>query len=119
MTKPKNVDAAFTANDLHAWSADSTFAGVLSFMRRKYTADLTGAHAVVWGIPFDAAVSNRPGTRFGPQGVRRASAVLDNDPQYPFNTRIFDDLATIDYGDCKLDYGYNDKVPEQIEAQAA
>ena len=119
MKKPKNVDAAITATDLHTWSADSTFAGVLSFMRRKYSTDLTGVDAVVWGIPFDAAVSNRPGTRFGPQGVRRASAVLDNDPQYPFGTRIFDDLAVIDYGDCKLDYGYNDKVPKQIEAQAA
>jgi arginase family enzyme len=45
----------------------------LSFMRRKYTKTLKGADAVVWGIPFDAAVSNRPGARFGPQAIRRAA----------------------------------------------
>ena len=116
--KPSGVDAAFTATDLHTWSGDATYAGALSFMRRKYTADLTGVDAVVWGIPFDAAVSNRPGTRFGPQGIRRASAGMDNDPQYPFHSRLFDDLAVIDYGDCKFDYGYNDRVPQIIEAQA-
>ena len=118
MEKPQSVDAAFTAPDLHTWSADATYAGALSFMRRKYTTDLAGVDAAIWGIPFDAAVSNRPGTRFGPQGIRRASAGMDNDPQYPFGSRIFDDLAVIDYGDCKFDYGYNDKVPEIIEAQA-
>ena len=34
---------------------------------------IKGADAVVWGIPFDAAVSNRPGARFGPQAIRAAS----------------------------------------------
>ncbi|MEN0042049.1 MAG: agmatinase [Pseudomonadota bacterium] len=116
-TKP--TDTAFTADDLYTQSKDPTFAGALSFMRRKYTRDLTGVDAVVWGIPFDAATSNRPGTRFGPQGVRRASAGMDNDPQYPFGSRIFDELATIDYGDCTFDYGYNAEVPAQIEEQAA
>ena len=119
MTKPDRIDAAFTATDLKTGTADNTFAGALSFMRRKYTTDLTGVDAVVWGIPFDAATSNRPGTRFGPQGIRRASAGMDNDPQYPFGSRIFDEIAVIDYGDCAFDYGYNDKVPALIEAQAS
>ncbi len=58
-------------------------------MRRRYTKDVKGADAVVWGIPFDAAVTNRPGARFGPQAIRRASAILDNDPQYPFSRDLF------------------------------
>ena len=90
------TDTAFTAENLHVQSKDPTFAGALSFMRRKYSRDLTGVDAVVWGIPFDAAVSNRPGTRFGPQGVRRASAGMDSDPQYPFGSRIFAELATVE-----------------------
>ena len=49
-----------------------------------------GADAVVWGIPFDAAVTNRPGARFGPQAIRRASAIFDNDPQYPFQRDLFE-----------------------------
>ena len=112
------MDHAFTSPDLHSKAEDPTYAGVLSFMRRQYTKNLTGADAVVWGIPFDSAVSNRPGARFGPQGIRRASAGMDNDPQYPFSSRLFDDMAVIDYGDCTFDYGIPTETPQSIEAQA-
>jgi agmatinase len=91
----------------------------LSFMRRKYTKTLKGADAVVWGIPFDAAVSNRPGARFGPQAIRRASAIFDNDPQYPFARDLFEAMAVIDYGDCLLDYGNHQKTPATIEREAS
>ena len=57
------IDNAFTASDLKTHSTDRTFAGVTSFARRKYTKDVSGADAVVWGVPLDVAVSNRPGTR--------------------------------------------------------
>ena len=73
---------------------------------------------LVWGVPFDAAVSNRPGARFGPQGVRRASAIFDGDPQYPFQADPFEHLAVIDYGDCSLDYARHAEIPRAIEAQA-
>ena len=100
-------------------SQEPMYSGVLSFMRRKLSRDLTGADVAIWGIPFDAAVSNRPGARFGPQGVRRASAILGGDPQYPFRVDPFEHLAVIDYGDCSLDYGRHFDVPFQIEAQAS
>ena len=70
--------------------------------RRKYTKDIAGADVVVWGIPLDTGVTNRPGARFGPAAVRRASAILDNDPQYPFNMDLFEKMAVADYGDCHL-----------------
>ena len=73
----KNIDHAFTARGKTGPSYEPTYAGALSFMRRKYTKDVKGADAVVWGIPFDAAVTNRPGARFGPQAIRRASAIFD------------------------------------------
>jgi agmatinase len=114
----KTIDHAFTAKDLTSAATDPTFAGALSFMRRRFTKDLTGVDAVVWGIPFDAATSNRPGARFGPQAIRRASAIFDNDPQYPFRRDLFADMAVIDYGDCQLDYGNHQKTPAAIEAQA-
>lgn len=101
----KSIDHAFTATSLTSAASDPTFAGALSFMRRRFTKALTGVDAVVWGIPFDAATSNRPGARFGPQAIRRASAIFDNDPQYPFSRDLFADMAVIDYGDCLLDYG--------------
>jgi agmatinase len=100
-----SIDHAFTATSLTSAAGDPTFAGALSFMRRRFSKDLSGADAVVWGIPFDAATSNRPGTRFGPQAIRRASAIFDNDPQYPFHRDLFSAMAVVDYGDCLLDYG--------------
>ncbi|EDQ33985.1 agmatinase [Hoeflea phototrophica DFL-43] len=115
----KSIDHAFTARSLTSAATDPTYAGALSFMRRKYTKTLKGADAVVWGIPFDAAVSNRPGARFGPQAIRRASAIFDNDPQYPFARDLFEAMAVIDYGDCLLDYGNHQKTPATIEREAA
>ena len=67
----------------------------------------------------DAAVSNRPGARFGPQAIRRASAILCGDPQYPFQRDPFEELAVVDYGDCAFDYGRHAEIPGAIRAQAA
>ncbi|WJR67377.1 agmatinase [Neorhizobium sp. CSC1952] len=115
----KTIDHAFTARSLTSAATDPTFAGALSFMRRRFTKSLKGVDAVVWGIPFDAATSNRPGARFGPQAIRRASAIFDNDPQYPFSRDLFADMAVIDYGDCLLDYGNHHRTPATIEREAA
>jgi agmatinase len=114
-----SIDHAFTAPGLAGPASDPTYAGALSFMRRRFSKKLAGADVVVWGIPFDAAVSNRPGARFGPQAIRRASAIFDNDPQYPFKRDLFETLAVVDYGDCLLDYGNHQKTPAAIEREAA
>jgi len=114
-----SIDHSFTTTKLTGRASDPTYAGALSFMRRKYTKNVNGADAIVWGIPFDAAVSNRPGARFGPQAIRRASAIFDNDPQYPFNRDLFETLAVVDYGDCRLDYGNHQATPALIERGAA
>ena len=37
----KSIDNAFTAKTLRGAATDPTYAGVLSFMRRKYSKDLT------------------------------------------------------------------------------
>jgi agmatinase len=113
-----SIDHAFTAKSRNSAATDPCYAGALSFMRRQYTKEVRGADVVVWGIPFDAAVSNRPGARFGPQAIRRASAIFDNDPQYPFSRDLFEQLTVIDYGDCLLDFGNHQKTPAAIEKQA-
>src|SRR5690606_11124648 len=48
-----SIDHAFMAESPLGRSGDPTYAGALSFMRRKYTKNVAGADAVVWGIPFD------------------------------------------------------------------
>lgn len=107
-------DLAFTGKTTLGAASEPTFAGALSFMRRRYSRNLENVDVAVLGIPFDAATSNRPGTRFGPQGVRRASAIVCDPPHYPFGFDIFENLAVIDYGDCLFDYGRGPEVPEAI-----
>ncbi len=116
--KPGPTDNAFLG-PLKAGSEEATYAGALSFMRRRYSRDLAGVDAAVWGIPFDTAVSNRPGTRFGPQAIRRASAIFDGDPQYPFGLDPFERLTVIDYGDCAFETGVYSEIPARIAAEAA
>jgi agmatinase len=111
------TDNAFLG-PLKGGSLEPTFGGALSFMRRRYSRDLDGVDAVVWGIPFDQATTNRPGARFGPQAIRRASAIFDGDPQYPFRADPFATLATIDYGDAAFDYSRPMEFADAIEAQA-
>lgn len=113
------IDQAFSARGMTSSEPEPTYAGALSFMRRKYSKSIKGADAVVWGVPFDAAVTNRPGARFGPQAIRRASAIMDCDPQYPFHADPFRQLAVVDYGDCLLDSGNHQKTPRIIEREAA
>src|SRR5438552_19031856 len=80
--KPRPTDNAFLGA-LRGGSLEPTYGGALSFMRRRYGRDLDRVDAVVWGVPFDAAVSNRPGARFRPRAIRRASAPFAGDPPSP------------------------------------
>ncbi|BDA84092.1 agmatinase [Aureimonas sp. SA4125] len=114
----KSIDNAFTAADVLGGASDPTYAGIASFMRRKLTKSPSGADVTVWGIPFDASVSNRPGTRFGPAALRRASQIFDNDPQYPFHRDLFEALSVVDYGDCLLDYRTPETAHALIRAEA-
>jgi agmatinase len=116
--RARPTDNAF-AGGLLGGSPEPTFSGALSFMRRRYSRDLDGVDLAVWGVPFDSATSNRPGARFGPQAVRRASAILDGDPQYPFGFDPFERLTVVDWGDCGIDHGRVDLVPGVVEEQAA
>ncbi len=115
----QDIDNAFMTTALTGAASDPTYAGALSFMRRKFTKNVEGADVVIWGIPFDSSVSHRPGTRFGPQALRAASAIFDNDPQYPFSADLFEKMAVVDYGDCLLDYGRPWEVVERVEKEAA
>jgi agmatinase len=90
----------------------------MSFMRRKYTRDLSGVDVVVSGIPFDTATTNRPGTRFGPRAIRAASTIMAWERPYGMEFDPFDKLAVVDYGDCYFDFGHPEKVPDTIEAHA-
>lgn len=112
-------DRAFTAKSLHGMGGEATYAGARSFMRRRYTRDLAGVDVAVSGVPLDLATTNRPGARFGPAGVRAASANLAwRGGNWPWGFDPFETLAVIDYGDCVFDHGKPETITESIEAHA-
>ena len=116
--KSKNSDNAFTGKSLYGTQAEHAYAGALSFLRRKYTRDLAGVDVAVTGIPLDLATTNRPGTRFGPAGIRAASAQLSWGAVWPWGFDPTERLAIIDYGDCAFDFGRPEGIPGAIEAHA-
>ena len=115
LTSGQFTDQAFLRSELKGTSVENSFAGANSFMRRRFGRDLSGIDAVVTGIPFDCAVSNRPGCRFGPESIRRASAQLAWGPIWPWGFDPFDHLAVLDYGDCAFDFARPMEIDTALE----
>lgn len=114
------VDTAFTRTDRRGLSFENAFGGATSFMRRTYTKDLTEFDLAITGVPFDQAVTHRPGTRFGPRAIREASTLQTFDPPYGWDG--FDPLgefAIADYGDMPFDYANVSGVPGLLQAHIA
>ncbi len=113
-----NSDFAITRDSLYGTTSEPTYAGITSFMRRKYTKDLTGVDVAVTGIPLDTATTNRPGARFGPRAIRNTSSIMAWERPYGMEFDPFDKLAVADVGDCFFDFGRPENVPDEIEAHA-
>jgi agmatinase len=104
-------DSAFTSTSLYACEPEMTYGGALSFLRRKYSRNVTGhgvngnerADVVVSGLPYDSAVTYRSGARLGPRAIRAASVQLAELKPYPWAFQPFDHLAVVDSGDAFLD----------------
>ena len=121
-TIPKNQicpagDQAFRNRDATARWQEMSYAGALSFLRRPYTRDLTNVDAIVCGVPFDGATSNRPGARLGPRAIRAASTELGSIDSFPFGIDPFASLATVDYGDLYLEPQFPDRIASEIMSQ--
>ena len=116
MSNTKNGDQAFRKTDLLGRETEMTYAGALSFLRRRYSRDLSGADVAVSGVPYDGAVTNRSGARLGPRAVRAASTQLAELKAFPFGFDPFDTLAVVDYGDCFLDAHHPETLVDTVEA---
>ena len=94
------------------------FAGVRTFMRLPHVTDLTGVDAAVYGIPFDTAVTFRPGARFGPEAIRSASALLR--PFHSgFGIDLCETLSIVDYGDLPVAPGDTEGTYRRVEEALA
>lgn len=110
----RDVDNALTRNGYRGHSYENAFAGALSFMRRTYTKDLSDVDLAITGIPFDQAVTNRPGTRLGPRAIREASTLQPCDPPYGWCVDPLVDMNAADYGDLAFDYARIAEFPQAL-----
>ena len=113
------VDMAITRKGYRGLSNENTFGGVTSFLRRTYTKDLTGVDLAVTGVPFDQAVTNRPGTRLGPRAIREASTLQAPDAPYGWDIDPLSDMDVVDYGDLAFDYANIPDFPAALTAHIA
>jgi agmatinase len=89
------------------------FTGPRTFARLPYVPDAAGAQAAVFGMPWDGGTSFRSGSRFGPEAIRSASALLR-----PYNpaqdVQVFGALSTVDAGDAPTVPGYIEETLPRI-----
>lgn len=86
------------------------FAGINTFLKAPFVEDVhqVGKHQVaIVGAPFDMGTTYRPGTRFGPQAIRRISALYDS-YSADMAVDLQEELDLVDVGDVFV-------IPSNIE----
>ena len=103
---PSIVDRSLTLFRRSSW----TLGGGNTFMQAPFLQDmrqLGGQDVVVVGAPLDAGTTYRPGTRFGPEALRRVSALgYGYNPERGIDLR--ESLNMVDVGDIQV-------IPANIE----
>ncbi len=97
------------------------YAGINTFLKAPYTEDVTEVghyDATVLGAPFDGGTTYRPGTRFGPQGVRKISA-LYTPYNYEIGVDLREQMSLCDAGDIFTIPGNIEKTFDQISRAVA
>ena len=64
------------ADDRHDPMLAPRYMGIPTFMRTRLIDDPAEFDIALVGIPYDGAVTNRPGARHGPREVRNASSMM-------------------------------------------
>lgn len=114
------TDQAVLNRDAKAAFFEATYGGALSFCRRPYAPDLSlAAEIAVFGVPFDSAVTNRPGARLGPRAIRAASTQLAELDSHAWGFNPFTRIGVIDAGDFALNPHDPMSIVEQIGAGVA
>ena len=114
----KRGDQTFRASGNKEWWPEMTYGGALSFGRRRYSRELADVDIVISGIPYDNAVTYRPGTRLGPRAIRAGSVQVTELKHFPSGIEPCEELSVIDYGDCMINPHDPTSVFDTIEAHA-
>jgi len=92
-----------------------TFAGLPHDINARET-DVRGYDAAIVGVPWDGGAGLRPGARFGPEAIRRASAGLER--YHPgHGVDIFERLKATDWGDVEMIPGDPVRSLDEVEGE--
>jgi agmatinase len=92
------------------------FAGINTFLKAPYVEDVRtcGNYDVaILGAPFDGGTTYRPGTRFGPQGIRKISALYGS-YSFELGVDLRESITIGDLGDIFTIPGNIEKTFDQI-----
>ena len=99
-------------------ASEQTYSGARTFLRAQRVTHTCAGDFAVLGVPFDLATSNRPGSRFGPDAIRSASAQLAEPKAHPGGFDPLHYVKVVDLGDVLLDYAFPQTIPDAIEQAA-
>lgn len=97
------------------------FAGINTFLKASYLEDVRrcGEYDVtIFGAPFDGGTTYRPGTRFGPQGIRKISA-LYGPYSFELGVDLRESITMCDAGDIFTIPANIEKTFDQISKAVA
>ncbi len=92
------------------------YAGINTFLKVPYVEDVRlcgGYDVAILGAPHDSGTTYRPGTRFGPQGMRRISALYGT-YSFELGVDLRESLSMCDLGDIFTIPGNIEKTFDQI-----
>lgn len=90
----------------------------LTFLATPHTTDVAASKAdvIVVGVPFDMATSGRPGARFGPAGVRQASAnMIWEGARWPWDFALDERLKVEDAGNIAFKHGEPQTMVDNLQ----
>jgi agmatinase len=97
------------------------YAGINTFLKAPYIEDVNRVgefDVAILGVPHDSGTTYRPGTRFGPQGIRRISA-LYTPYNYEMGVDLREQIRLCDVGDIFTIPANNEKSFDQISKGVA
>lgn len=92
------------------------YAGINTFLKAPYIEDVRKVgefDVAIVGVPHDSGTTYRPGTRFGPQGIRRISA-LYTPYSFELGVDLREQITLCDVGDIFTIPANNEKSFDQI-----
>jgi agmatinase len=97
------------------------YAGINTFLKAPYLEDVRNVgnyDVAILGVPHDSGTTYRPGTRFGPQGIRRISALYST-YSFEMGVDLREQITLCDVGDIFSIPANNEKSFDQISKGVA